>query len=88
MRAVKARAARKSARVALPKAEYFQLRTAIRDVEAIELDAMKAAQSFHQQMAAAKARCNALFVELAKAHGFDASDTFGWDDATCELIRK
>ncbi|HMF61518.1 MAG TPA: hypothetical protein VK595_14155 [Vicinamibacterales bacterium] len=78
-------AAAVSARVTIPKAEYFELRTALRDVEALELEAMKAAQEFGQRMTAAKERAAALFGQSAAAHGL-STGSYLWDDTTCEII--
>ena len=92
MRAVKAKALRKSqaepVRVKLPEADYWRLRTAIRDVEAVQLDAMKAAQEFGRRSQEAQQKANAQLVALAKAHGFDPTKTYGWDDETLELIEQ
>jgi hypothetical protein len=78
--------ASQATRVKLEKSDYFELRAKIRDVEAVELDAMKAAQVFSQRRAAAVQVRNAVFESLAKQHGFDPTLEYGWDDATCELI--
>ncbi len=72
--------------VVLPAADYWELRALIRDVEAVEMDAMKAAQHFGQQAQAAKLKADAKFKAMADAHGLDRSKTYGWNDATCELI--
>lgn len=73
-------------RITLPKEDYYELRTVIRDCEAIELDAMKAAQEFMRQLQAAQQRRNAKFEALAKVHGFDRTLVYRWDDTTLELI--
>lgn len=71
--------------VTLPKADYYELRTAIRDLEIIELDAVKAAQACAARAATARARLAALYDALSETHGLDATVTYRWDDATCTL---
>ena len=73
-------------RIVLERGDYFELRTRVRDVEAVEFDALKAAQGFAKQRAEALAARERLFTALAQRHGFDATMTFRWDDATCALI--
>jgi len=73
-------------RITLPKEDYYELRTRIRDVEAIQFDAMKAAQEFGRQIQEAHQRSQATFNALAKTHGFDPALNYRWEDATCELI--
>ena len=75
-------------RIKLDKADYFELRTLIRDCEAVELEAMKAMQVFTQRQQEAKQKCNLKFEALAKEHGFDISATYNWDDKTFELIKQ
>jgi hypothetical protein len=84
------RAARRKAatRVILPRADYFELRALLRDIEAVELDALKAAAAFKVKMQEARAKTAHKLAALAKAHGFNDQGTWGWDDATCALIRK
>lgn len=72
--------------VTLPPADYWELRARIRDVEAVELDARKAAEQFKAKTAAALAARQACFERLVTAHGLDGTTTYGWDDATCALI--
>jgi|SRR6185436_4221773 len=96
MRAVKARAKRVAeakaepcpSRVKLERGDYYELRTRIRDVEAVELDAKKAAEAFARRMTEAEQASNATFIKLAKQYGFCSQKTWGWDDATCELVEK
>lgn len=73
-------------RYTLERGDYFELRSLIRDVEAIELDALKAAQHFARQQADAIAKRNAKFEALAKQYSFDPTLTYRWDDAKYELI--
>lgn len=70
----------------LSKEDYYELRTRIRDVEAVEFDAMKAAQEFNRLMVEATQRRNATFEALATRYALDAKATYRWDDANCELI--
>lgn len=84
-REAKARKA-KEVRISLDKADYFELRALVRDVEVVEFDALKAADAFKQKAAAAMARRDRKFEHLAKQHGFDPTRTYRWDDQTCELI--
>jgi len=87
-REAKIKKARETARVMLPAVDYWKLRATIRDVEAIQKDAMEAAQRFGRSIHEAQQKASALLVELGKAHGFDATKVYGWDDATCELIEQ
>lgn len=73
-------------RVTLDKADYFELRALIRDVEAVDFDALKAAQVFSQKRAAAVASRNQKFEALAQQHHFDPTLEYRWDDQTCALI--
>jgi len=71
--------------VVLDKGDYFELRTAIRDVEVVELDAMKAAQEFARQQKAAMAARTALLDRLAAQYGFDPALEYRWNDAERSL---
>ncbi len=62
-------------RIALPKGDYYELRTRVRDAEVAELEA-----KFLRQKA------QIVYETVAKAHAFDPTLTYRWDDATCELI--
>ncbi len=75
-----------SDRIRLQKGDYFELRAIRRDIEAIELEAMRAAQSFHARVASAQQRVNAALTAAATKYGLDPAVTYTWDDATCELI--
>lgn len=77
----------KAPRLALPAADYWKFRAHVNDVGAIEAEAAQAAAKFKQRIAGAAQRASDLFAQLGKAHGFDPLKTYGWDDATCELIR-
>lgn len=81
----KAKKARET-RFVLPKEDYFELRAVIRDCEAIELDAMKAAQRYANQQHEAQQRRNATYEALAKAHGFDPTLTYRFDDKALALV--
>lgn len=70
----------------LEKADFFELRTLIRDVEAVELDALRAANAFKQRAAEAESARNRKVVALGTQYGFDPDATYRWDDATCTLI--
>lgn len=72
--------------IPLPKADYFELRTLIRDLEVLDLEAQKAANEYRVKRAAAQQKCRAKLDELAATHGFDVTGTFGWDDAACALV--
>jgi len=86
-REAKARQAAET-RIVLERGDYFELRALIRDVEAIELDAMKAAQVYRDRREAARQRSQTKFEALAKQHGFDPTKSYRWDDAACELIAE
>jgi hypothetical protein len=73
-------------RVKLPSGDYWQFRSSLNEVNAIELEAVKAAAAYRQRIAAAEQKTRELFARLGKAHGFDPQKHYGWDDATCELI--
>ena len=72
--------------VVLERGDYFQLRTAIRDIEAIELDAMRTAMYYREQIAKAQQTRNAFFDAIAGRYGLDPAVTYRWDDATCTLF--
>lgn len=72
--------------VALPKAEYFELRAAALMGDALELEAVKIAAEYGRRVQAAQARTRALMEALAKAHGFDAEKSYRWDDAATSLV--
>ena len=73
-------------RIRLPKEDYYELRTLIRDCEVVEFDALKAANEFKGRLGEAVARRNAKFEALAKTHDFDPQDAYRWEDASCELV--
>lgn len=73
-------------RVRLPEAAFWKFRAAVNDVFAIEVEASQAVARFKARASDARDRTTVLFSELGKAHGFDPTKTYGWDDSTCELI--
>lgn len=86
-RPVPARAPATSAvRHVLPRADYFELRALLRDVEVAEFDALKAVQAAQAKLGEVKARLVARFDALAAEHGFARDVVYGWDDQTCALI--
>lgn len=75
-------------RYALERGDYFELRSRTRDVELVELEAMKAAQQFARQaMDAAKVKSD-LYEALAKKYEFDPKQTYAFEDATLELVAQ
>ena len=64
--------------VTLDKADYWELRAAIRDLELAQIEA-------RQKVALAGARQNAVLERLAEAHGFDGAKRWAFDDDACTL---
>jgi hypothetical protein len=73
-------------RYKLSKEDYYELRTRIRDVEAVELDALKATREFEKLHHEALQRRNTTFDEMTQRYDLDPKATYRWDDKTCELI--
>jgi hypothetical protein len=73
-------------RIKLEKGDFYELRALRRDVDAIELEAMRSAETIKARITVAHQRVNeALNLAVAK-YGLDPAVTYTWDDATCELI--
>ena len=85
-REARAQAAATPAPVILDKGDYFELRAAIRDVEAVELDLLKAQRVFDQRLTAAVRTRGEVFARLAQQYHFDPSLTYRWDDQARSLI--
>jgi hypothetical protein len=75
-----------SERMTLEKGDYYELRALRRDVDAIELEAMRSAESIKTRITAAQQRVNEALTVAATKYGLDPAVTYTWDDATCELI--
>ena len=65
----------------LAKADYYELRAAVLAIDAVELQALKAALAFGQQATETRARA----TTLARTLQIDLTATYEWDDATCSL---
>lgn len=65
----------------LAKADYYELRAAVLAIDAVELQALKAALAFGQEATATRAHATAL----ALRHKVDLTASYDWDDATCSL---
>lgn len=76
----------KGKRIKLSGEDYWKFRASVNDVNAIHVEATKAAATFRQRIGAASEKTRALFAELGKAHGFDPLLHYAWNDETCELI--
>ena len=73
-------------RIALDNAEFWELRARIRDVQAVELEALKAAEEFKKKAAESNAVLQKFWQGLATAHGFDLTKNYQLDDTTHELV--
>src|SRR4051812_6610071 len=65
--------------------DYWELRSRIRDVEAVELDLMKERAAGLARLEAAKQTCRALLARLTTAYALPDT-TFTWNDDRHELI--
>lgn len=75
------------ARVPLAPADYWRLRAKIRDVEAEELELLKAQIEIGRRLQAARAGVAAVLKALEQQYP-DIPPCFGWNDDTLELIAQ
>lgn len=75
-------------RYVLERADYFELKSRIRDLEAIDHDMLKAAVQFKERVAVALAKKQETFQRIAALHGITGDKAFRLDDDACALIEE
>ena len=70
--------------IVLERADFFELLAALRLHEVQRIEAQIAQRTADQS----GQRGQALFQALAQKYGFDPSQSFGFDEATCALIPR
>lgn len=79
------KAASTPAPIKLDAADYWEMRSRTRDVEAVEYDLLRERQAGLQRLEAAKSKFREVFARLAKKYQLPEAG-YGWNDETLELI--
>lgn len=74
-----------AAPIRLEAADYWELRSRIRDIESVEYDLLKERQAGLKRLEDARALCAAVLDRLSKKYTLPELMAFGWNDATHEL---
>jgi hypothetical protein len=86
-RASTKRETKKTAGIRIEPTDYWELRTRIRDIEAIEFDLLKQRQAGLERLEAAKRACEATVARLATKYSLPAAPfAFKWNDERLELL--
>jgi hypothetical protein len=85
--------AKKGKRIKIEKGDFFELIAALRahelkTLEARDRAAKLAMEIVQRDIAESGKKGRAIVQRLATKYGFSPDVTFGWDEATCELLPR